>query len=55
MATLYESWGDVEGSVREQMRLQLRYLHDLLPFLEEPQEDLGGEPEEPDDQGDEPT
>jgi ParB family chromosome partitioning protein len=47
MATLYESWGDVEDNVREQMRVQLRYLHDLLPFLEEgesaePEEELGG-------------
>jgi hypothetical protein len=53
MATLYESWGDVEGSVREQMRLQLRYLHDLLPFLEETEQESGEEPAG--DQGDEPT
>jgi hypothetical protein len=35
VATLYESWGDVEPEVREQICLQIRYFHDLLPFLED--------------------
>jgi len=43
MATLYESWNDVEPSVREQMRVQLRYLHDLLPFLEESESQAGSD------------
>jgi ParB-like chromosome segregation protein Spo0J len=47
MATLYESWSDVEPGVQEQMRLQLRYLRDLLPFLEE--EDAAVESEEPEE------
>jgi ParB family transcriptional regulator, chromosome partitioning protein len=35
LASLYESWGDVEPGVREQICEQVRYFHDLLPFLEE--------------------
>jgi ParB-like chromosome segregation protein Spo0J len=35
VATLYEAWGDVEPEVREQICLQIRYFHDLLPFLED--------------------
>ena len=35
LASLFEAWTDIEPQVREQLRLQLRYSRDLLPFLEE--------------------
>lgn len=36
LASAQEAWGDVEADVREAIRVQLRYVRDLLPFLEEP-------------------
>ncbi|MHB8417183.1 MAG: ParB/RepB/Spo0J family partition protein [Myxococcales bacterium] len=36
LASVYEAWRDVEPTVREQIRTQLGYGRDLLPFLEEP-------------------
>ncbi len=35
VGSLFENWGDVEADVREEVRAQLRYFRDLLPFLEE--------------------
>jgi hypothetical protein len=35
VGSLYENWSDVDANVREDVRTQLRYFRDLLPFLEE--------------------
>jgi len=35
VGALYENWADVDPAVREDLRTQLRYFRDLLPFLEE--------------------
>ncbi len=35
LASVFEAWQDVEPAVREQIRAQLRYGRDLLPFLDE--------------------
>ncbi|HUB07441.1 MAG TPA: ParB N-terminal domain-containing protein [Myxococcales bacterium] len=36
LASVYEAWRDVEPEVRAQIRAQLGYGRDLLPFLEDP-------------------
>jgi ParB-like chromosome segregation protein Spo0J len=46
LASLFDAWADVEPAVQEQIRAQLRYNRDLLPFLEQPGEDAGDSPEE---------
>jgi ParB family chromosome partitioning protein len=35
VGALYDNWTDVDPLVREDLRTQLRYFRDLLPFLEE--------------------
>jgi len=35
IGSLYENWSDVDPAVREDLRTQLRYFRELLPFLEE--------------------
>jgi ParB-like chromosome segregation protein Spo0J len=50
VASLYESWADVEPAVREQIAAQVRYFHDLLPFLEETDD---GEAQESDEEAEE--
>ncbi len=35
LAALYDDWDEVDPAVREQIRVHLRYGHDLLPFLDE--------------------
>jgi ParB family chromosome partitioning protein len=45
VGALYENWPDVDPSVREDVRTQLRYFRDLLPFLEE-EAITGGDQEE---------
>jgi len=35
VGSLYENWSDVDAAVREDVRTQLSYFRDLLPFLEE--------------------
>jgi ParB family chromosome partitioning protein len=42
VGSLYENWSDVDAAVREDVRTQLRYFRDILPFLEE--EAAGGAP-----------
>jgi ParB family transcriptional regulator, chromosome partitioning protein len=34
LASVFDAWADVEPAVQEQIRAQLRYNRDLLPFLE---------------------
>ncbi len=45
LASLFDAWTDVEPAVQEQIRAQLRYNRDLLPFLEERGE--GADPDSP--------
>jgi len=35
VGSLFENWNDADEEVREEVRAQLRYFRDLLPFLEE--------------------
>lgn len=46
LATIYDAWPDVEPELREQIRAQLRYARDLLPFLAE--SDSASPDDEPD-------
>jgi ParB family transcriptional regulator, chromosome partitioning protein len=39
VGSLFENWNDADQEVREDVRAQLRYFRDLLPFLEEGSDD----------------
>lgn len=54
VGSLFENWSDLDAPVRADLRAQCRYFSDLLPFLEEPGEDVVGthdDPGSPQDEG----
>ena len=48
VGSLFDNWSDADEDVRENVRAQLRYFRDLLPFLEAGDEDLAEESAEGD-------